>query len=283
LAVPDLTVEPGLTLHFEDDDFADPWCSHDTFVLLHGFAESSAAWFAWVPHLARRFRVLRPDLRGFGRSSVPEEPLEYAWSVAGFAQDIVALLDALDSTRVHLVGARVGAPIAMQIAADHPDRIASLSLISGLARGADVRGLDAAGELVALQSFAERIREDGLGAWFERSGRARLGTAASEAQLAYWNRLMAQSDPEVCIAMMRAAAQLDITEFLDRIQAPTLVMASQDSRVQGIAATRAWQSLIAGSELVVVAGDSPHLAATEPDQCALRVLAFVERIIESAT
>jgi 3-oxoadipate enol-lactonase len=277
--VPEVTVEPGLTLHYEEDDFADPWRPHNTFVLLHGFAESSAAWFAWVPHLARRFRVVRPDLRGFGRSSVPEAPLDYPWSVAGFAEDIVALLDALETTRVHLVGARVGAPIAMQIAADHPDRVGSLSLISGLARGADVRGLDTGGEVVALESFAERIRKDGLGAWFERSGRARLGTAASKAQLAYWNRLMARSDPEVCTAMMRAAARLDITDSLGRIQVPTLVIASQDSRVQGIAATRAWQSQIPGSELVVVAGDSPHLAATEPDRCALRVLAFAERTI----
>lgn len=142
-----------------------------------------------------------------------------------------------------------------------------------------MRGLDTGGEVVALESFAERIRKDGLGAWFERSGRARLGMAASEAQLAYWNRLMARSDPEVCIAMMRAAAQLDITDSLGRIQVPTLVIASQDSRVQGIAATRAWQSLIPGSELVVVAGDSPHLAATAPDRCARRVLAFAERTI----
>jgi 3-oxoadipate enol-lactonase len=276
--VPDLTLETGVTLHFEEDDFADPWRPHDTFVLLHGFAESSAAWFAWVPHLARRFRVVRPDLRGFGRSSIPEEPLDYPWSVGGFAEDLVALLDALEPTRVHLVGARLGAAIAMQIAADHPDRIASLSVISGLARGADVRGLDTGDELVALQSFADRIREDGLGAWFERSGRARLGMAASEGQLSYWNRLMARSDPEVCIAMMRAAARLDITESLGRIRAPTLVMASGDSRVQGIAATRAWQSLIPGSELVVVAGDSPHLAATEPDRCAQRVIAFAQRI-----
>lgn len=276
--MPEATVEPGLTLHFEDDDFADPWRAHETFVLLHGFAESSAAWFAWVPHLARRYRVLRPDLRGFGCSSVPERPLEYPWSVGGFAGDVVALLDALELTRVHLVGARVGAPIAMHIAAEHPGRVASLSLISGLARGEDVRGLDTGGEVIALSSFAERIRRDGLGAWFERSGRARLGAGASDAQLAYWTRLMARSDPEVCIAMMRAAAKLDVTQSLPRIRAPTLVMASQDSRVQSIGATRGWQSLIAGSELVVVGGDSPHLAATEPDQCAPRVLSFVERI-----
>ena len=168
--MPELTVSSELTIHYEDDDFSDLWRPRETFLLLHGFAESSAAWFAWVPHLARRFRVLRPDLRGFGRSSVPECAADYSWSVAGFARDAVALLDQLEVSRVHLVGARVGAPIAMQIAADHGDRVRSLSLISGLVRGGDVQGLDTGREVVSLHAFAERIRHDGLAAWFGSQG-----------------------------------------------------------------------------------------------------------------
>jgi 3-oxoadipate enol-lactonase len=275
--VPDRYIDPGLTLHYEDDDYADPWRGHDTVVLLHGFAESSAAWFAWVPHLTRRLRVLRPDLRGFGRSTVPDRAESYPWSIPGFARDVVAWLDALEVDRVHLVGARVGAPIGMQIAADQPARVQSLSLVSGLARGTDVRGLDAGPAVVSLDSFAERIRQDGLVAWFASTGRARLGSSAEPAQIDFWNQLMARSDEGVCIGMMRAAAQLDISDVLGHIAAPTLVIASEGSRVQSIDATREWQRRIARSELLVLPGDSPHLAATDPDECAARVLSFIAR------
>src|SRR5918911_2866004 len=106
--MPEAEVAPDLTIHYEDDDFADPWAPAEVVVLIHGFAESGRAWFAWVPHLARRFRVLRPDLRGFGASSVPAEGAEYEWSPAGFAYDLARFLDVLAVERVHVVGSRVG-------------------------------------------------------------------------------------------------------------------------------------------------------------------------------
>ena len=275
----ELPVTSDLTIHYEDDDFADPWSPHETLLLLHGFAESSAAWFAWVPRLARRHRVVRPDLRGFGGSTVPRDAQRYPFSVAGFAADIVALLDALEISRVHVVGARVGCPVGIALCAEHPGRVSSLSLISGLTRGSDVRGLRRQDDdaVVPIGSFAERIHGDGLAAWFSATGRARLGTSVSEAQLGFWNELMARSDEEVCIAMMRAAAKLDVTDLLARVRAPTLVVASHASRVQSIEATRSWQRMIPRSELVVMEGDSPHLAATHPDACARHVLAFVDR------
>ena len=60
---------PNLTMHYEVDDFTDPWRKPETVLLLHGNAESGAAWYGWVPHLARHYRVVRPDMRGFGAST----------------------------------------------------------------------------------------------------------------------------------------------------------------------------------------------------------------------
>jgi 3-oxoadipate enol-lactonase len=275
--MPGVGVASGLSMYYEDDDFADRWSRHDTFLLLHGFAESSEAWFAWVPHLARDHRVIRPDLRGFGRSTIPPDALHYPFSVLGFAADVAALLDALELEQVHVVGARVGCPVGIALAAALPERVRSLSLISGLTRGADVQGLRNRDAVVPLRSFADRIHSEGLHAWFAATGRARLGSEASDEQVAFWNELMARSDADVCVAMMRAAARLDVTDLLARVRAPTLVVASESSRVQSIEATRGWQRMIRRSELVVLSGDSPHLAATHPDACAERVLSFVQR------
>jgi pimeloyl-ACP methyl ester carboxylesterase len=49
-------------MHYLLDDFTDPWREAETILLLHGNCESGAAWYGWVPHLARQFRVVRPDM-----------------------------------------------------------------------------------------------------------------------------------------------------------------------------------------------------------------------------
>src|ERR1700754_5081848 len=165
-------------LHVAVDDFADPWAERETIVLLHGFAESGQAWFAWVPRLARRYRVVRPDLRGFGAPPAPPRAAERTWSVQEFADDIARLLDELELERAHVVGARVGCAVGVALAAAHPRRVATLSLVSGLARGGQIRGLSS----VPLDDFAERIRAEGTAAWFARTGRSRLGSAPRGAQ-----------------------------------------------------------------------------------------------------
>src|SRR5438094_673074 len=102
--MPDTDVN-GASVHYEDDSFGDPWLQPETVLLIHGVAESSRAWYAWVPHLARAMRVLRPDLPGFGRSSVPGG---YDWSTKSFAATLKGFLDNLGADRVHVVGAKLG-------------------------------------------------------------------------------------------------------------------------------------------------------------------------------
>src|SRR5690606_519807 len=69
LPMPKIRLAPDLEMHYRVDDFTDPWSTPDPILLLHGNAESGAAWYRWVPVLGRRFRVVRPDMRGFGQST----------------------------------------------------------------------------------------------------------------------------------------------------------------------------------------------------------------------
>src|SRR5207302_5902737 len=61
----------GLSLAYYIDDFTDPWKTAPTLLLLHAAMGSARRYFAWVPHLARHYRVVRLDLRGHGNSPVP--------------------------------------------------------------------------------------------------------------------------------------------------------------------------------------------------------------------
>src|SRR6266851_2197306 len=109
IAMPNFRPSPDLDMHYRVDDFTDPWRSPETILLLHGNAESGVAWNGWVPTLARDYRVVRPDMRGFGAST--PMPADYAWTLDLLIDDFVGLMDALDIARFHLVGAKIGGTI----------------------------------------------------------------------------------------------------------------------------------------------------------------------------
>jgi len=72
-------------MHYEVDDFTDPWKSAETIWIQHGFGRSSRFWYHWVPPLARDYRVVRRDMRGHGQSADPGP--SYAWSVDDLLSD----------------------------------------------------------------------------------------------------------------------------------------------------------------------------------------------------
>ena len=104
--MPLIKISAGLDMHYERDDYTDPWTTPETILMLHGNAESSAVWYGWVPHLARRYRVIRPDMRGFGRST--PMPREFPWSLDRIVDDYVELMQGLGLARAHLVAAKLG-------------------------------------------------------------------------------------------------------------------------------------------------------------------------------
>jgi pimeloyl-ACP methyl ester carboxylesterase len=69
-------------LFYRDDWFGEPWRKPETAVLIHGNDESSVVWFGWVPRMGQEFRLIRPDLPGFGRSRIPAG---FEWSLPSLA------------------------------------------------------------------------------------------------------------------------------------------------------------------------------------------------------
>src|SRR5271167_5102048 len=118
---------PDLAMHYAVDDFTDPWRTPDTILMLHGNAESGVAWYGWVPALARNYRVVRPDMRGFGAST--PMPREFPWTLDIIIEDFVRLVDELGVNRFHLVGAKIGGTIARAFAARRPERVKTLTVV----------------------------------------------------------------------------------------------------------------------------------------------------------
>ncbi len=254
-------IRPDVWMAYEDQWFGEPWTEPEAVVMVHGNCESSRAWTCWVPHLAGKYRVIRPDLPGFGAST---EPPGYGWSASELAVDIGRFLDALDIEKCHLIGAKYGGSACMLFASEEPHRLLSLCLF-----GSPVRGSGSAN--------ADSIRSMGVRQWAAETMRARLGSSASEAQARWWaDELMGKSSQRAALGASSARVGMELEERLARITAPTLIVTTQESGLQSVEAVERYARRIPHSQLIILPGDSYHIAAVEPELCAQHALRFMQ-------
>jgi pimeloyl-ACP methyl ester carboxylesterase len=113
----------GVELHVEVHGDGDP------VLLLHGWPDDAGLWRHLVPALtAAGFRVIAPDLRGFGRSGRPAD--KYAYKLADSVADVAAILEATGTAAAHVVGHDWGAAVAWLTAMYLPDRVRTLTAVS---------------------------------------------------------------------------------------------------------------------------------------------------------
>lgn len=145
----------------------------ETLLLIHGMAGSSDTWRAVIPQLAKKYRVVAPDLLGHGQSDKPRGD----YSLGAFAVWLRDLLDELGITRATIVGQSLGGGVAMQFVYQHPDYCQRLVLISSGGLGPDVgwtlRLLSAPGAELILPVIAPtpvlRVGNK-LRSWFASAG-----------------------------------------------------------------------------------------------------------------
>ena len=238
-------------LYYREDWFGEPWRKPETAVLIHGNDESSIVWYGWVPRMAQEFRVIRPDLPGFGQSKIPPG---IEWSLPTLAKLVAQMLDKAGVEQAHIIGAKTGGAIAMQFAADFPSRTRTLSVASGPA------------SVIAVANPSNVPQLD------------RLGSAASKEMVEYWNNMFATAPEEAKKGLNTALSKFDLARdgVLQRIKAPTLVITADRSKLQSVEKVRQYQLAIPNSRLVVLHSDAYHIAAANADECVTNILAFIK-------
>jgi pimeloyl-ACP methyl ester carboxylesterase len=235
---------------FRDDWFGEPWRKPEAVVLIHGALESGIVWYAWMPTLAKEYRVLRPDLPGCGLSTVPAG---FEWSFPGLAAYVASVLDKAGVESAHIVGAKTGGPVAMQFAADFPERTRSLSVVSGPA------------SVISITNPSPVPQKD------------RLGSSASAEMIDYWNAMEANAPQAGTQGLNAAQSNFDLERdgVLQRIGAPSLIITADRSALQSVEKVRKYQTAIPDSRLVVLQSDAYHIAVAKPDECIANILAFI--------
>lgn len=99
-----------------------------TVLCLHGFPELAVSWREQLAGLSDRYRVVAPDMRGYGGTDAPPRIRDYALDV--LTRDVAELVDALGVSKLHLVGHDWGGAIAWEVGQRHPDKLLSLSVIN---------------------------------------------------------------------------------------------------------------------------------------------------------
>lgn len=99
-----------------------------TVLCLHGFPELAVSWREQLAGLSDRYRVVAPDMRGYGGTDAPSRVRDYAIDI--LARDVDELITALGVERVHLVGHDWGGAIAWEVAQRYPDRLLTLTVIN---------------------------------------------------------------------------------------------------------------------------------------------------------
>jgi 3-oxoadipate enol-lactonase len=236
---------------YREDWFGEPWRKPEAAMLIHGNDESSVVWFGWVPRMGQEFRLLRPDLPGFGQSRIPAG---FEWSLASLATFATRVLDKAGVESAHIIGAKTGGAIAMQFAADYPTRTRTLSVVSGPA------------SVISISNPSSIPQRD------------RLGSTAPKEMIEYWNNMFGTAPEEGTKGLRKALSKFDLARdgILQRITAPTLVITADRSALQSVEKVRQYQLLIPNSRLVVLHSDAYHIAAANADECVTNVLAFIK-------
>jgi 2-succinyl-6-hydroxy-2,4-cyclohexadiene-1-carboxylate synthase len=235
-------------------------------LLLHGFAQTAATFDALAARLADRWRTVRVDLYGHGRSSIPDDPARLGWEPTG--RDLEALMGSLGADRFALLGYSMGGRLALDFACRRSERLWALVLESaspGLAdaterarRRADDEALAAAIETRGVEWFAD---------WWASlplfAGHARLDPAVRATVRA----MRAGQSARGLAQSLRGAGtgvQADWWPHLARLAVPTLLVVGADD-AKYVAINRRMAAALPAARLVTVpeSGHTPHLEQPE--------------------
>ena len=232
------------------------WLSHLEYEL------ESPAWGHWIRFFGEHFRFLRFDQRGCGLTDWQVDDL----SGERWLEDLASVVSAAGvDERVSLLGISQGAAVCIAYAALYPERVSRIILYGGYARGWARRG-DAAEER-EFRAIAEVIRT-GWGKEnpaFRHVFTARFMPQASDAQIAWFNELCRRtSTGEMAARLLECRADVDVSETLGRIQAPTLVLHARNDEVCPAAEGRALAAGIPGAQFVELDSRNHILLEEEP-------------------
>jgi 3-oxoadipate enol-lactonase len=247
-------------------------------LLVHAFPTSHALWENQIEALGRKYRLIRPDLRGFGQSPVPEPP----YSMEAFADDLLRLLDRLEIGRVNYVGISMGGMIGQVFTLAYPERVQSLALcMTTSAIPTDTPPEGDPAYYICKRLFgraADRAEAEGmepivamcLDRWFTPGFQ-------SSPQAQRVGEIVRRNTPKGYRGGVDAMSAFDVTARLPEIRQPTLVLPAALDQGTPVSCSETIAAGIPNAKLEVV-DNARHIGIVEqPEACNRHLLAHLDR------
>ena len=251
-------------------------------LLLHGFPQTSHEWRSQLLHLGNAgFHAFAPDQRGYSPGARPVSDSEY--TIDHMVDDTIAIADALGAERFHLVGHDWGAGVAWAVAIAHPDRVASLTVLSVPHPAAYVlASADPNGEQRSKQGYINAFvgpsAASTFGADIERFLRLAFGEVASDSDIAEYAKVLGEPGAlDAALAWYRANdLRGGLSEAANAVEVPTLFVFGTADCCLGRDAADLTQDYVTGPyDYEVLEGASHWLPEAEAEQINSLLLAHV--------
>ena len=241
----------------------------DSLILVHGLGDDHRAWRRTLPDLVLRHRVVLYDLRGHGETSLgrPDGTLRQ------LGGDLAALMKAIGVERAHVAGFSLGGTIAMRLAMDHPELIDKLVLVATSSRV----GRSAAGWYRERRAMVEH-EDTWLRETLDRDTAEVYAQAPHELQEGLLIRRQSTADPRgfgnACAAMA-ALFEAPLDPELEKISAPTLIVASDLDQHCPPKAAQIIAAGIRGSRLDILKGAGHAIPVERPAELGTAINKFL--------
>jgi 3-oxoadipate enol-lactonase len=261
-------------LHYVVDDHTDPWRDAPYLILQHGNGRSSQFWYSWVPYLSRFYRVVRPDARGLGRSSADFD-LERGMTIEALVEDLAAIIEDLGDRPVHFCGESMGGILGIVLAANHSQRVRTLTLVS---TPVSINRKMKSDYALGHSTRTEAVRELGMKAWLEKTNRStRFPPSADPHLTAWYNEEFLRNSPEVQLAMARLVNEADAVPFLPRVKVPVLGLYPTGGAITDAQQEKSLTEGIRNLRLIHLPTSFHKVQLLYPATCAGHLLHFISQ------
>lgn len=240
-------------------------------LLLAGFGCDSSYWSLIMPHLTKKYQVIRLDNRGVGRSSVPAQ----SYSIKQMAGDTAALLEYLQISSVSAIGHSMGSQIAQELAVNYREKVQNLILLSSWAKANNTFHtiIETWGELPQTLDW-QQCQKVMLPWIFTEGFISTPGAIAQIIKMAMNHPF--RPTPQGLYHQSRAILNSDTSERIQEICCPTLVMVGKQDILTPVTFSQRLVQLIPHAQLVVMENCGHGLLIESPHAVTAKILNFLE-------
>ena len=260
------------SIHYDVVDLTFPWVSQaETIIFHHGVGSNSDIWAQWIPVLGDRYRIVRFDMRGFGRSAAAAR--SDAWTFESFSNDVILVADAAGAGRFHFVGESIGGTVGLVLGLRHAHRLLTLTVSNAAYRGSSIQN---------VEQWERVLREEGPLAWSRMMMPSRFheGSLAPEAW-AWYEAQQASHPVDSILAGRNALVDADLGQRLRGLDLPVLLLHGDASPFVTVEQMVELHALLLRSEMQIFPHARHGLPFSHALECARTLRAFLQRSVRS--